>query len=66
MGEKSEECGTFLSHGGRDKSTEKHQPIFEGIFRDPGISSSHMRPQKIAKLIRFYLTTNYMMVSEQV
>ena len=64
--EKCRQCGTSLSHGGRETSTEKHQPISEDISRDPDIISSHMGPQKIAKKISFHLTTNDMMVAEQV
>ena len=29
--EKSRQCGTSSSHGGRENSTEKHQPVSEGI-----------------------------------
>ena len=48
-GEKSRPCGTSSSHGGREKSTEKHQPTSEGIFREPRIISSHTGPLKTAK-----------------
>ena len=58
--------GTSSSHGGREKSTEKHQPISEGISWEPRIVSSHTGPQKIAKEISFHVTTNEMMVAEQV
>ena len=30
--EKSRQCGTSSSHGGRENSTEKHQPVSEGIY----------------------------------
>ena len=29
--EKSRQCGTSSSHGGRENLTEKHQPVSEGI-----------------------------------
>ena len=60
-----QQCGTSSSHGGQEKSTEKHQPISEGISQEPRIISSHMGPQKIAKKISFHVTTNDMMVAEQ-
>ena len=66
----NENCSVFhcqiSSHGGREKSTEKHQPISEGISWEPRILSSHTGPQNIAKEISFHLTTNDMMVAEQV
>ena len=65
-GKKSGQCGTSSSHGRREKSTEKHQPISEGISREPRIINSHMGPQKIAKRITFHVTTNDMIVAEQV
>ena len=65
-GEKSGQYGTSSSHGGREKSTEKHQPISEGISWEPRIVSSHTGPQKIAKEISFHVTINDMMVAEQV
>ena len=33
--ENSGQCGTSSSHGGREKSTEKHQPVSEGISWEP-------------------------------
>ena len=48
-GEKSRQCGTSSSHGGRENSTEKHRPVFEGISWEPCIVSSHTAPKKIAK-----------------
>ena len=48
-GEKSRQCGTSSSHGGRENSTEKHQPVSKGISWEPCIVSSHTAPQKIAK-----------------
>ena len=47
-GKKSRQCGTSSSHGRREKSTEKHQPVSEGISWEPHITS-HTAPQKIAK-----------------
>ena len=47
--ERSGQCGTSSSHGRQEKSTEKHQPVFEGISWEPCIISSHTAPQKIAK-----------------
>ena len=47
--EKSQQCRTSLSHGGQENSTEKHQPVSEGISWEPRIASSHTTPQKIAK-----------------
>ena len=47
--EKSQQCGTSLLHRGRENSTEKHQPVSEGISWEPSIVSSHTAPQKIAK-----------------
>ena len=64
--EKSQQCGTSLSHRGQEKSTEKHQPISEGISQEPQIISSHTTPQKIAKEVSFHVTTNDIMVAEQV
>ena len=61
--EKSRQCGTSLSHGGRENSTEKHQPVSEGISWEPCIVSSHTAPQKIAKKISFQVTANDMMVA---
>ena len=65
-GEKSRQCGTSSSHGGRENSTEKHQPVSEGISWEPCIVSSHSAPQKIAKKISFQVTENDMVVAEQV
>ena len=48
-GKKSGQCGTSSSHGGQEKSTEKHQPVSKGISWEPHIISSHTAPQKIAK-----------------
>ena len=62
-GEKSRQCGTSSSHGGRENSTEKHQPVSEGISWEPRIVSSHTAPQKIAKKISFQVTENHMMVA---
>ena len=64
--EKSGQYGTSSSHGGREKSTQKHQPVSEGISWEPRIISAHTAPQKIAKKIRFQVTKNDMMVAEQV
>ena len=61
--EKSRQCGTSSSHGGRENSTEKHQPVSEGISWKPHIVSSHTAPQKIAKKISFQVTENDMMVA---
>ena len=66
VGEKSRQCGTSSSHGGRENSTEKHQPVSEGISWEPCIVSSHTAPQKIAKKISFQVTENDMVVAEQV
>ena len=63
---KSRQCRTSSSHGGREKSTEKHQPVSEGISWEPCIVSAHTGPQKIAKKISFQVTENDMMVAEQV
>ena len=46
---KSGQCGTSSSHSGREKSTEKYQPVSEGISSEPRIVSSHTASQKIAK-----------------
>ena len=64
--EKYGQCGTSLSHSEREKSTEKHQPVSEGISWEPRIVSAHIGPQKIAKKISFQVTENDMMVAEQV
>ena len=61
--EKSGQCGTSSSHGGRENSPEKHQPVSEGISWEPRIVSSHTAPQKIAKKISFQMTENDMMVA---
>ena len=47
--EKCGQRGTSSSHGGREKSTEKHQPVSEGISWEARIISAHTGPQKIAK-----------------
>ena len=65
-GEKSRQCGTSSSHGGRENSTEKHQPVSEGISWEPCIVSFHTARQKIAKKISFQVTENEMVVAEQV
>ena len=52
-GKKSQQCGTSLFHSGQEKLTEEHQPISEGISREPCIIISHMGPQKIAERINF-------------
>ena len=65
-GKKSQQCGTSSFHGGREKLTEKHQPISDCISREPCIIGSHTGPQKIAERISFDVTTNDMMVAEQV
>ena len=65
-GEKGGQYGTSSSHGGREKLTEKHQPISEGKSWEPRIVSSHTGPQKTAKEISFHVTTNEKMVAEQV
>ena len=65
-GKKSRQCGTSLSHGRRENSTEKHQPVSEGISWEPCIVSSHTAPQKIAKKLSFQVTENDMVVAEQV
>ena len=65
-GQEVGQCRTSLSHGGREKSTEKHQPVSEGISWEPRIISSHTAPQKIAKKLSFQVTKNVMMVAEQV
>ena len=61
--EKSGQCGTSSSHGRRENSTEKHQPVSEGMSWEPHIISSHTAPQKIAKKISFQMTENDMMVA---
>ena len=66
VGEKSLQCRTSSSHGGRENSTEKHQPVSEGISLEPCIVSSHTAPEKIAKKISLQVTENYMVVAEQV
>ena len=48
------------------KVDRKHQPISEGISREPRIISYHTGPQKIAKEISFHMTINHMMVAEQI
>ena len=63
---KSRQCRTSPSHGRRENSTEKQQPVSEGISWEPHILSSHTAPQKIAKKISFQVTENDMMVAEQV
>ena len=65
-GEKSRQCGTSSSHGGRENSTEKRQPVSEGISWEPCIINFHTAPQKIAKKISFQVTENDMVVAEQV
>ena len=62
-GEKTRQCATSPSHGGRENSTEKHQPVSEGISSEPRIVSSHTAPQKIAKKISFQVTENDMIVA---
>ena len=64
--EKSRQCETSSSHGGRENLTEKHQPVSEGISWEPRIVSSQAAPQKIAKKISFQVTENDMMIAEQV
>ena len=61
--EKSGQCGTSSSHSRRENSTEKHQPVSEGISWEPRIVSSHTAPQKTAKKISFQMTENDMMVA---
>ena len=56
----------FLVPQRAKNSTEKHQPVSEGISWEPRIVSSHTAPQKIAKKISFQVTENDMMVAEQV
>ena len=63
---KSRQCRTSSSHGRRENSTEKHQPVSEGISWEPGIISSHIASQMLAKKISFQVTENDMMVAEQV
>ena len=63
--EKSRQCGTSSSHGGRENSTEKQQPVSEGISWEPHIVSSHTAPQKIAKKVSFQVTDNDMMVANK-
>ena len=65
-GEKSRQCRISSSHGGREKSTEKHQPVSEGISQEPHIISSRTGPQKIARRLSFHVITNGMTVAEQV
>ena len=64
--EKCGQHGTSSSHDGQEKSTEKYQPVSEGIPWEPRIISAHIAPQKIAKKISFQVTENDMMVAEQV
>ena len=56
----------FLAHSRREFLTGKHQPISEGISWEACIICSHTGPQKIARKISFQVTTNDMMVVEQV
>ena len=65
-GEKSRQCGTSSTHYMREKSTEKHQPVSEGISWEPRIISSHTAPQKIARKLSFQVTKNDMMVAKKV
>ena len=64
-GEKSRQCGTSSSHSGQEKSTGKHQPISEGISREPQIISVILDSEDTQR-ISFHMTTNDMMVAEQV
>ena len=43
---KSGQCGTSSSHGRREKSTERHQPVSEGISWEPRIISAPTAPQE--------------------
>ena len=63
---KSGQCRTSSSHGKREQSTEKHQPVSEGISWEPHIISAHTAPPKIENKISFQVTKNDMMVAEQV
>ena len=65
-GEKSRQSSTSCSHSGRELLTGKYQPISEGISWEPRIIRSPTGPQKIVKGISFHVTTNDMMVTEQV
>ena len=65
-GERCGQCRTSSSHSRREKSTEKHQPISEGISQEPRIITSHTGPQKIAEKISFHVTTNDMIFAEQI
>ena len=64
--EKCGQRGTSSSQGGREKSTEKHQPVSEGISWEPRTKSAHTGSQKTVKKISFQVTKNDMMVAEQV
>ena len=47
--EKSQQCRTSSSQGGRENLTEKRQPVSEGISWEPCILSSHTAPETIAE-----------------
>ena len=64
--EKSQQYETSSTHGGREKSTEKHQLVSEGISWEPLMIRSHTGPQKIARKLSFQVTKNDMMVAEQI
>ena len=65
-GEKNRQYGNSSTHYGREKSTEKHQPVSEGISWEARIISSHTAAQKIARKLSFQVTKNDMMVAKQV
>ena len=65
-GEISRQSAISCCHGGRDISKGQHRPVSEGICREPRIIGSDTGPQKIAKEISFQVTTNEMIVAEQV
>ena len=56
---------TSSSHGKREQSTEKHQPVSEGISWEPHIRSAHTSPPKIANKISFQVTKNDTMVQSK-
>ena len=61
-GEKSRQYKTSSTRYGREKSTEKHQPVSEGISWKARIVSSHTAAQKIARKLSLQVTKNDMMV----
>ena len=64
--EKCGQRGTCSSHSEREKSTEKHLLVSEGISWEPRIISVHTGPQKIAKNKLSIDQECHMMVAERV